>query len=239
MRRPAAFFLSLVGFLAALVTGQLSPDDALARLKARQARAAAGTQPASQAAATTRPGSLKDARRIVFVVDTQYHPVRQSAFKEELNLAVEHLRDDQLFTIIVMAVQGQAPRAFNSNPTRATGPAKAAARDFINAIQDDRKTNPLPAIRKAVELEPDLLYYIVEDNTTQGEMVRRAFGPLHGRLNIMLFSGLMPHPDEFLRTLAIEHGGKAINQRGDELQPPAPKLLPGAAPVSRPSILEK
>jgi hypothetical protein len=237
--RIAVVILAFLFVHAALVEAQLPPDEALVRLKARQAKAGAASQPATLPSGATRPASLKDAHRIVFLVDTQVPHVRLPYLQDELNLAVEHLREDQFFTIIVLAVQYQAPKEFNPNPIRATATAKSAAKDFINAIQDDRKTNPLPSIRNAVALDPDLLYFIVEDNTTQSEQVRRAFDSLHGRLNILLFSGFMAHPDEFLRTLAIEHGGKAIDQHGDELEPPKPKSVLIVKPASRPSLLEK
>jgi len=231
--------LMLLLMHAASVEAQLSPDEALARLKALQAKGGAASQPATLPSGATRPASLKDAHRIVFLVDTQVPHVRLPYLKDELNLAVEHLREDQFFTIIVLAVQYQAPKEFNPNPIRATATAKSAAKAFVNAIQEDRKTNPLPSIRNAVALDPDLLYFIVEDNSTQSEQVRRAFDSLHGRLNILLFSGYGPHPDEFLRTLALEHGGRAINQHGDELEAPRPKNVLAVKPTTRPSLLEK
>ncbi|HSZ54571.1 MAG TPA: hypothetical protein VK797_02845 [Tepidisphaeraceae bacterium] len=93
---------------------------------------------------TTRPVSLKDARRIVFLVDTQsgLWPVFKS-LREELSLAVANLRDDQFFTLIVLR-DNAAPSVFSQNPIRADEVTKQSALAFVAAIETQHTTNPIP-----------------------------------------------------------------------------------------------
>jgi hypothetical protein len=189
--------------------------------------------------ATTRPASIKDAHRIVFLVDTR--PELWGVFRslrEELGVAVTNLRSDQLFTIIVL--RPQAPAVFSQNPIRADDSTKRAAGDFIDAIKENRTSDVIPGIARAVDLQPDVLCLIVGDDFPTTDAVSRAFHPLHGTLNVFLFTGYKPYPNEFLRTLALEHGGRAMNQRGNELQPPKPtEVVEKPRPQSRPSVLER
>jgi hypothetical protein len=189
--------------------------------------------------AATRPASIKDAHRIVFVVDTR--PELWGGFRslrEELSAAVTNLRSDQLFTIIVL--RPQAPAVFSQNPIRADDTAKRAAAEFIAAIQENRTSDVIPGIVRAVDLQPDVLLLIVGDDFPATDAVRRAFHPLRGTLSVYLFTGYMPHPNEFLRTLALERGGRAMDQRGNELQPPKPpEVVEKRKPQSRPSVLER
>lgn len=200
--------------------------------------ALASTPPATRPA-TTRPASRRDAHRIVFLVDTR--PELWSllhAMRAELTAAVTDLRSDQFFTIIVM--RPQKPSLFNLNPIRADDATKQAARDFINAIDGNRTVDAIAGIRKAVELQPDLLVFIVGDDFPPTDAAKRAFQPLHGRLNVFLFTGYMPRPNEFLRTLAAEHGGRAMDQNGVEIKPPKPpEVHAERKPESRPSVLER
>jgi hypothetical protein len=197
------------------------------------------TRPATrQSTPATRPASLKEADRIVFLVDTRtgLWPVFKS-MKEELRLAVDHLREDQFFTIIVL--RPMPPSVFRQAPIKASEAAKEAARDFIAAIEDQRTTNPVLGIAKAVELDPDFMILIAGDDFPETEQVRRAFRPFRGPLNVALFTGHTPYPHEFLRTLALEHGGTAMDQRGNVLEPPKPKVVDTRKPESRPSVLER
>lgn len=230
MRKP--FVLAMLPLLFFAV-----PSSAPAQVPGRIPSA---TRPASRPApATTRPTSLRDAQRIVFLVDTRVTALMLPRLREELNLAVEHLRDDQRFTIVVCRPANLVPGVFNQNPVRATLAAKRAAADFVAGIDTEQKTNPVPGIRKAVEMEPDLLCFIPDDTTPQTDAVRQAFHPLRGRLNIVLFTGYIPHPVEFLRTLALEHGGVAMDQKGNVLEPPKPNVADTRKPESRPSVLER
>lgn len=200
---------------------------------------AMAANPPATRPATTRPASLKDAHRIVFLVDTRptlwplFH-----AMRDELWAAVTNLRPDQFFTVIVM--RPQTPSLFNLNPIRADDTTKKAAGEFINAIDGNRTIDAVAGIRKAVELQPDLLCFIVGDDFPPSDAVKRAFQPLHGRLNVFLFTGYMPRPNEFLRTLAVEHSGRAIDQNGVEIKPPKPpEVHAERRPESRPSVLER
>lgn len=240
MRKVTLAMLMLLA-QAQIALGQLSADDAMARLRERQASRGT-TQPASRpAAAATRPASMKEAHRIVFLIDDRgaLWPVFD-AMREELTLAVNNLRDDQLFTIIVFRPQGQAASIFSEDPIRADKAARANAAKFIASIQEQVATNSIPGIAKAVAFEPDLLCLVASDEFPETDGVRRAFRPFYGRLNIILFTAFVPHPKEFLRTLAAEHGGTAMDQRGNVLEPPKPPpVAEKRKPESRPSIFER
>jgi hypothetical protein len=219
----------------------LTTAAALAQLQPNQPAAPASpttTVPTTRPA-TTRPSSLADAHRIVFLVDTRLPTQTLPWLRDELRLAIEHLRDDQLFTIIILRPQNQVPRMLSSTPIRASASAKGQAIDFLRAVESQSSTNPVPGIRKAVELQPDLLIYIPDQTTPQTDAVRQAFRLFRGRLNIVLFGGQAFSPVEFLRTLALEHGGVAMDMKGSVLAPPKPKVEAVQKPESRPSVFEK
>jgi hypothetical protein len=231
MRYPSLLALFSLLFIAPLTPAQLPPN--------APATPQPTTRPATrQAAPATRPASLKEAHRIVFLVDTRagLWPMFKS-MREELRLAVEHLREDQFFTIIVL--RPMPPSVFRQAPVKANEAAKEAAADFIAAMEDQRTTNPVLGIAKAVELDPDFMILLAGDDFPETEQVRRALRPFHGRLNVLLFTPLGYHPNEFLRTLAAEHGGTAMDQRGNVLEPPKPKVADARKPESRPSVLER
>jgi len=70
MRKPLLAVVTLLA-LAPAALAQLPPDNAGARLRQRTANPPA-TLPTSRP--TTRPSSMKDAHRIVFLVDTRLSP---------------------------------------------------------------------------------------------------------------------------------------------------------------------
>ena len=91
---------------------------------------------------------------MVFLVDARVSVSMLGRVKEELNLAVEHLREEQMFTIVECRTSGQVPRVLSQNPMRATRGQKETAVEFVRGIEDERETNVVAGVRKAVELQP-------------------------------------------------------------------------------------
>src|SRR5579859_6539355 len=99
----------------------------LAAATAQAQQPAPARHPATSATrqATTRPAALAEAHRIVFLVDaTRVGVTMLTNLKEEMNLAVDHLREEQMFTIIVSRPRNLVPRAFRQDPIRATPATK-------------------------------------------------------------------------------------------------------------------
>ena len=193
--------------------------------------------PATEQRTTTRPASIKDAKRIVFLIDSQIHYlVNFPKMRDELCSAVNNLRSDQFFTIIVL--RPHPPLYFHENFVRADRLAKSEARDFILTLQPEDKIQPSLGIRRVKELNPDLLCLIVGDKFPQEPAIAESLRSFHGRLNVTIFSSYMPHPNEFLRSLALEHGGTAVDQLGRPIPAPQP---PNRVPVptTKPSVFEQ
>lgn len=178
-----------------------------------------------------RPGTARfagltgtNARRIVYVVDASGSMI--GAFQiviDELARSIDGLAPEQSFSIIFFQ-RGEA--LIVPPPDRlvqAIGPEKIRALEWIedNIIPADR-SNPIEALRKALSLEPDVVFLLSNGITGSGQFeidqddllqMLRDLNPIDaatGRrtTQIQTIQFLDADPLDTLRLIALEHSGE-------------------------------
>ena len=113
-------------------------------------------------------GSSTALRKICYVVDCSgsMHGLF-GRVREQLNSSVQDLQQDQYFNIIFFR-NGQLLELADGRLMRAIPKAKSAAIKFINQVQPGGTTNPLDALKRAMQLRdgmgnaPQLIYFLTD-----------------------------------------------------------------------------
>ena len=122
------------------------------------------------AARAVRPNSsdLGSGARFVYVIDCSGsmigHNAMQSA-KNELLSSLRTLNRSQQFQIIFYNMRQKwmkAPGNVNLQYFSATGVNRRLAEQFVTEIQPDDGTMHLPALRLALRLHPDVIYFLTD-----------------------------------------------------------------------------
>ena len=164
-----------------------------------------------------------NARRIVYVIDASGSMIRSLPIViEELARSLENLSARQSYGVVFF----QHNRALTVPPANRLSPATAEAKTRSLRWIDDHvipagRSNPLKALEKAIDLEPDVIFLLSENITGSGEFeIDQAdllelldrlnpLAPETGRrrtvINCVQF--LDPDPIDTLRRIAERHGG--------------------------------
>ena len=107
-------------------------------------------------------GTARGAKRIVYVVDRSGSMIGTfGAVREELKRSVGQLRRSMWFHVIL----------FNSGPplqnppkklVHASRKEKAALAEFLARVQPQGSTDPIPAMRRAFAVNPDVIYFLTD-----------------------------------------------------------------------------
>ncbi|MHC4089526.1 MAG: VWA domain-containing protein [Planctomycetota bacterium] len=104
----------------------------------------------------------RGARRIVYVVDRSGSMLTTfEAVRRELRSSIGKLRRSQRFHVIFF----NAGEPLENRPKKlvpATASQKKELLEFLDAIQPERGTDPIPAMRRAFAVKPDLIYFLTD-----------------------------------------------------------------------------
>jgi hypothetical protein len=111
--------------------------------------------------------SATGARRIVFVVDKSGSMTDSfDMVRRELLRSVGKLTRSQKFHVICFSQKADDRPAYEENPPRRLVSAIESSRKelatFIAAVRPEGGTEPSPAMRRAFDLEPDLIYFLTD-----------------------------------------------------------------------------
>jgi len=165
-----------------------------------------------------------NARRIVYVVDASGSMI--GAFQiviDELARSIDALSPEQSFSVIFFQRGEALVVPPEDRLVQAIGSEKIRALEWIedNIIPADR-SNPIEAIRRALALEPDVIFLLSNGITGSGQfeidqeellqMLRdlNPIDPASGRrgTQIQTIQFLDPDPLDTLRKIALEHSGE-------------------------------
>jgi len=153
-------------------------------------------------------GSARGAKRVVYVVDRSGSMIGTfGAVCKELLRSVEQLRRSMRFHVIF----------FNAGPPLENAPKrlvhasraeKAALAEFLDTVQPEGSTDPIPAMRMAFEVNPDVIYFL-----TDGEFDARLLEELrkwnrHKRVRIFTIAYVSQEGSALLEQIAQEHNGQ-------------------------------
>ena len=107
-------------------------------------------------------GRARGAKRIVYVVDRSGSMTETfDAVRKELNQSVARLRRSQRFHVVLFndgAPQENPPKKL----VNASNDQKEALEGFLARVEPGGNTDPIPAMRRAFELGPDLIYFLTD-----------------------------------------------------------------------------
>ena len=183
------------------------------------------TSPAGAAAAGIGIGNaeffgVKDkATRVVYVIDcsgsmTNYNAIR--AAKSELMASLQGLERTQQFQVLFY---NQTVRQLALDGDRrpglyfATEINRTLARQFIDSVPADLGTDHMPALRKALNMNPEVIFFLTDADEPQ--LTARELNEIHRlnqgktRIHCIEFGkgGELVKVDNFLKRLARQNGG--------------------------------
>jgi hypothetical protein len=145
--------------------------------------------------------------RIVFVIDRSGSMSDSFDFlRSELKESIDKLRYNQRFHVILFH---SGP--YLENPPRRLVPAirdnKERCKQFLDTVVPSGQTDPIPAMRRAMELRPDIIYFLTDgafDEALVGELRK---WNRNKRVRIFTLGYLYAPGEELLRQIAEENGG--------------------------------
>lgn len=184
--------------------------------------AAFGISGSEQAAASPFAAPGASARRIVFLCDASGSMIPNFFnVRQELASSIKALRQWQSFNIIFFKLN--RAYAMDSAALRmATETSKQAAAEFAAGFAPEGRTDPLPGIRAAFALQPDMICVITDgfDNAESLASIMDEFRTQNRfakvSINTVLIRGSDdPQLEQALRQIAEENGGafKAIQNQ--------------------------
>jgi hypothetical protein len=160
-------------------------------------------------------GDISKAKRIVFVCDASW-TMRNlfGSLKETLNRLIGGLKDgQQAFDVVFF----QGDKVLSINPkglTAASPDSKRAASMLLESVTIDGEANPIPALRHAFSLHPDLIVFQFDGHLPDDESYEKAVKEIR-KLNVgpkVQVYGVRSNSDGqsdkwMMRTIARENNG--------------------------------
>jgi hypothetical protein len=169
-------------------------------------------------------GIFKDpkvARKVVYLCDASGTMITVfDKLREELTQSIDRLRPTQSFSVVLFS-DNKAIVLDKSGLLMATPENKRRAAEFVGGVVARGSTNPLPAIREALRMEPELIHCLTDgfDQVSSFEAVAEEFRRLNRdsrvRVNTLLIEGSdLPELRAVLQRIAAENGGvfKALKE---------------------------
>ncbi len=156
-------------------------------------------------------------RRIVFVCDSSgsMQGEKQFLLFDELRSVITGLEPVQAFNIIFFSGT-DANMAFNELRP-ATLPIERQASDFLETVAMTGQTNPIPALRQAFAMEPDLIFFLTDgafNNIVSYDEVTGTIRSLYREssskpvINTIQFIDQEQAAAEVMESIATETGGR-------------------------------
>lgn len=204
------------------------------------------------------PANANQRGKVVFVCDATGTMINKfELLQKELYKAVDALQPAQSFNIVFFF---DGPKAASIGNLESLLPAtpenKQRAIKFVSDFSTTGQTDPMPGIRLALKMQPQLLYFLSDgqfDNLVPYEQVIAHLDKLNKnrrtRINTIQFASHDKEAEEVLQKIAAQHGGSYRFVSQEDLTADAkPKVggprerrpLPGEKPrPSGPSIFQE
>jgi hypothetical protein len=150
-------------------------------------------------------------KRIVFIIDaTGSMSGNSDAVCDRVSDAIDVLRPPQGFNIFFINdhdIPPPAPKMMFVNPE-----SKRVAKAYIRKVPFRGGTDPLPALRRAFAMQPDLIYFLIDpgdfpDKQAVLDLVRQKASGGRTTMNIIAFEHHDEENEKFLKQLAEETHG--------------------------------
>ncbi len=162
--------------------------------------------------------NIKDSgRRFVYVMDRSGSMSNHGAIriaKTELLSSLQSLDATQMFQVIFYNTRYLEMRQSSDKPKlyAATEINRTLASQFISSVSPDGGTNHMPAMRKALQFQPEVVFFLTdadEPQLTAGELAEiKKINRGRARIHCVEFGvGERLAADNFLKRLARENGG--------------------------------
>lgn len=150
----------------------------------------------------------RGARKIVYVVDRSGSMMTTfDAVRQELRKSVEGLRRNQKFHVIFF----NAGPPLENRPKKlipATGAQKRRLYEFIDAIQAEGSTDPIPAMERAFAVRPDLIYFLTDGDFDPALLEKLRIWNKGKKVKLYTFAYVSQAGRVLLEQIAREHDGE-------------------------------
>ncbi len=150
----------------------------------------------------------RGARNIVYVVDRSGSMMTTfDAVRGEMRRSVDGLRRGQKFHVILF----NAGPPLENRPKKlvpATASQKGHLFEFLDAIQAEGATDPIPAMERAFEVDPDLIYFLTDGDFAPALLERLRELNRDQRVKIFTIAYVSEAGRGLLEQIAREHGGE-------------------------------
>ncbi|MCH7814572.1 MAG: VWA domain-containing protein [Planctomycetes bacterium] len=153
-------------------------------------------------------GQTRGARRIVYVVDRSGSMLTTfEAVRRELRTSIGDLRRSQKFHVIFF----NAGPPLENRPRKlvsATANQKKLALAFLDEIQSEGATDPIPAMQRAFAVRPDLIYFLTDGDFDPLLLEKLRQWNKDGRVRIFTLAYVSEAGRLLLEQIAREHQGE-------------------------------
>lgn len=152
--------------------------------------------------------SVRGARRIVYVVDRSGSMLDTFGYvRDELNRSVGALRRSQKFHVILFNA-GQPLESPPGHLVSAINVRKKALAEFLQGVFPSGGTEPERAMRRALALDPDLIYFLTDGAFDPSLLGRLDRWNKRRRVRIFTIAFFDRGGADLLERIAREHGGE-------------------------------
>lgn len=153
-------------------------------------------------------GSAQGAKRIVYVVDRSGSMLGTFTYvRRELERSIGGLRRSQKFHVIFFS----AGTPLENPPGKLVSAIRARKEhlfEFLKDVHPEGSTNPEPAMRRALALEPDLIYFLTDGEFSPTLIEKLDRWNEDRRVKIFTIAYFDRRGAVLLERIAREHGGK-------------------------------
>jgi hypothetical protein len=160
---------------------------------------------------STFVGVSGNAKKIVYVLDATGSMMSSfDALRVQLRTAISNLRPPQSFDIVF--INDKSPPPLSPALLFTTPENKRKAMEYVDTMAPRGGTDPLPAITKAFELQPEMIFLLIDpsdfpDKQAVISLVAKQNAKAKIKLNIIAFEGHDVENEKFLKELATQSGG--------------------------------
>ena len=149
----------------------------------------------------------RGARSVVYVVDRSGSMLDTFVHvREELKRSISELRRSQKFHVIFFNA-GDPLEAPPQRLVSAIAAQKAAFFEFLQSVYPEGSTHPERAMRRALALEPDILYFLTDGEFDPGLLPKLQEWNRERRVRIYTIAYFDESGARLLESIAREHGG--------------------------------
>jgi len=163
-------------------------------------------------------GSAREARKVVFVVDKSGSMLETfDAVRQELRRSISAMRRSQKFHVIFFSKSPleSPPRKLVS----AIRAQKQAFFEFLETVEPSGDTDPAGAMRRALALEPDLIYFLTDGQFDSSLLPKLDNWNKDRRVQVFTIAYVSREGAELLEIIARNHRGEFRFVSEDDIFP--------------------